>query len=122
MKNQPFTTKLANAWSGIRFTFRTENNFRVQTIIALLTLFGMVLLQPALLWWALIVICIGLVLAGELANTALETLIDHIHPEQHPLIGKAKDIMAGMVLILSITTVVIALLAVLDTLTGRFTR
>lgn len=122
MKNLPFTTKLANAWSGIRFTFRTENNFRVQTIIALLTLFGMVLLQPALLWWALIVICIGLVLAGELANTALETLIDHIHPEQHPLIGKAKDIMAGMVLILSITTVVIALLAVLDTLTGRFTR
>ncbi|MGV6818773.1 MAG: diacylglycerol kinase [Thiotrichales bacterium] len=116
MKNQPFITKLANAWSGICFTFRTENNFRVQTIIALLTLFGLVLLQPALLWWALIVICIGLVLAGELANTALETLIDHIHPEQHPLIGKAKDIMAGMVLTLSITTVVVAVLALVDTL------
>ncbi len=116
MKNQPFKQKLVNAWAGICFTFSTENNFRAQVLLALLTLGGLMLLQPTLLWWALIVLCIGLVLAAELANTAFETLLDRLHPDQHPQIGKAKDVMAGMVLTLSITTLFIAIFALLDTL------
>ncbi len=32
-----------------------------------------------------------LVLATELMNTAVETVVNHLSPEQHPLAAKAKD-------------------------------
>ena len=62
------------------------------------------IIQPDLLWYALSLICIALVLVAELTNTTIETLLDYLHPEIHPEIGKVKDIMAGMVLLLSFTT------------------
>lgn len=49
--------------------------------------------------WALVWLCFGLVLTLELINTAIEELLDHLHPEKHPAIGKAKDIAAGAVLL-----------------------
>ena len=38
---------------------------------------------------------------GEMANTAIETLADHLHPGQHPEIGVVKDVAAGAVLVAS---------------------
>lgn len=54
------------------------------------------------MWTALLVMNCGLVIAAELFNTALETLIDHLHPDIHPAIKRAKDCAAGAVLILSL--------------------
>lgn len=51
--------------------------------------------------WAIVWVCIGMVLGMEMLNTAIEELLDHLHPERHPNIGKAKDIAAGAVLITS---------------------
>jgi diacylglycerol kinase len=34
-------------------------------------------------------------------NSALEALADHLHPDQHPQIGVAKDLAAAAVLIAS---------------------
>ncbi|MCU7966912.1 MAG: diacylglycerol kinase [gamma proteobacterium symbiont of Bathyaustriella thionipta] len=115
MKNQAFHKKLSYALSGILFTLRTENNFKIQMFIAILILLSLLIIQPTLIWCALIIICIGLVLAAELTNTAIETLLDHLHPEIHSEIGKVKDIMAGMVLILSFMTVLVSVFALADT-------
>ena len=116
MKNQTITQKLKNAIRGIAFTYKTESNFRLHCLSAIVVIIVLIIFQPQWIWWALIIICIGLVIAAELINTALENLIDHLHPEIHPEIGKVKDIMAGMVLVLSLTAIIIALFAVLDTL------
>ena len=51
----------------------------------------------------------GLVLVAELLNSALETLADHLHPEQHPEVGAAKDIAAGAVLVASAVALVVGL-------------
>ncbi len=112
MKNQSILQKLKNAFNGIVFTYKTESNFRFHCYSTLATLIIFSVLQVAPIWWALIFICIALVIAAELANTAIENLVDHIHPEIHPAIGKVKDVMAGMVLILSFLAVIIGLLAV----------
>ena len=40
--------------------------------------------------WALLVLAIGLVLACEAANTALEALADRVAPERHPLVGEGE--------------------------------
>lgn len=43
-------------------------------------------------------------IAGELFNTALENLIDALHPEINPLVGAAKDCAAASVLIFSLAS------------------
>ena len=73
-------------------------------------------LQPAAIWWALIILSIALVLAAELVNSAIEALSDHLHPDIHPSIGKVKDMLAGMVLVVSIAAAIIALLAIFTSL------
>jgi diacylglycerol kinase (ATP) len=47
---------------------------------------------------------------AEALNTALEFLADVASPEFHPLVGKAKDVAAGGVLISAIGSVGIGLL------------
>lgn len=116
MKNQSIQQKLNNAIKGIAFTYKTESNFRLHCLSALIVIILLAVFQPQWIWWALIIICIALVIAAELINTAIENLIDHLHPEIHPKIGKVKDILAGVVLILSITAIIIAAFAVIDSL------
>jgi len=48
-----------------------------------------------------------------LFNAAIETLADHLHPQQHPEIGAVKDIAAGAVLIASIAAVFVAVAFIL---------
>lgn len=115
MKNQAFTKKLRNAFAGIGCAWTEERNFRVHVALGLVTLLGFAVLQPSALWWALIVVCIALVLAAELLNSAVEALTDHLHPELHPVIGKVKDMLAGMVLVISFGAAVVAMLALYAT-------
>lgn len=115
MKNQHFKHKLLNAWNGIRYAWDQEDNFRAHIFLGAAAFVFFLFVQPVLFWWGLIILCITLILAAELANSAIEALIDHLHPQLHPSIGQVKDMLAGMVLVLSVGAVVIALLALLDT-------
>lgn len=114
MKNQSFKNKLENALTGLLYAWDHEDNIRTQVALAGLTVLIFLFVQPALIWWGLIFLCIGMVIAAEIANSAMEALIDHIHPKIHPSIRHVKDMLAGMVLVLSGTTVLIALLAIID--------
>jgi undecaprenol kinase len=116
MKNQSLGNKLRNAFTGIRYAWTTEDNVRIHGAIAVGVVVAFLWVRPEPVWWGLIALCIGLVIAAELLNSALEVLIDHLHPEIHPSIGRAKDVLAGMVLVLSLTAAVVGALAVADTL------
>ncbi|AYH45688.1 diacylglycerol kinase [Azoarcus sp. DN11] len=118
MKNQPFPKKLRNAFAGIRVAWTAERNFRIEVVLALVTLGAFAIVRPAAPWWALIVLCVALVLVTELANSAMEALADHLHPEIHPIIGKVKDMLAGMVLVMSLGAAAVAAIALYATLTA----
>ena len=107
MKGQGFLRRFGYARSGIAVAFRRERSMRthgaaVVAVVIFLTLTG----APAL-WWALIGLAIGLVLVAEMANTAIETLADRLHPGQHPEIGVVKDVAAGAVLVATIVAIVV---------------
>lgn len=53
---------------------------------------------------------VALVLAFELANTAIEVLVDLVSPEPHPLARAAKDAAAGAVLVAAVGAVVVGTL------------
>ncbi|RJG23682.1 diacylglycerol kinase [Massilia cavernae] len=115
MKNQPFHKRLGFALTGIRYAWRGEKSFRVQLVAALSVVLVLIWTQPSMVWWALLLICTGMVLAAELLNTALEAVVDHLHPEIHPAIGLAKDCAAGAVLVLSVTAACVFIAFLADT-------
>jgi len=57
--------------------------------------------------WRWILLSIGLVLAAEAFNTALERACDAASPDFHPLVKAAKDAAAGGVLIAAATSAAI---------------
>ena len=60
--------------------------------------------------WQSLLLVIALVWLAEGLNTALEHVCDAAVPEHHPLVGKAKDVAAGSVLLVAGVAVVMGLL------------
>lgn len=116
MKNKPFHKRLGFAITGIAEGWRLEKSFRTHVTFATLAVVALGVLRPAPIWWAVVILTAGLVLAVELINGALEALIDHLHPELHPRIRVVKDMAAGGVLIVAVCALVVAVLMVWDTL------
>jgi undecaprenol kinase len=116
MKNRPFRERLVFAANGLGAAWRREHSFRTQAALAVLAVVILVLLQPAIVWWAIIAITIVIVLAIELMNSAFEALVDHLHPDRHPEIRIIKDIAAGAVLLASLGALIIGGLFLIATL------
>lgn len=87
-----------------------ESNAKIQLAAALAVIALGLWLGLAPRDWALLVLAMGLVLAGEAFNTAVEALCDRVAPERHPLVAKAKDVAAGGVLIASVAAALLGLL------------
>ena len=114
MKNRSLRERLACAWTGICRARQDERSLRTQLWVALAVIPALLILRPTLIWWALCVMMASLVIAAELINTALEQLVDHLHPERHPRIKRVKDCAAGAVLVLSIGAIWVGILMVLS--------
>jgi undecaprenol kinase len=89
---------------------------KIQVAAAAAALAFMAWRRPAPLWWAVVLLTIGFVLAAELANTAVEHLADHLHPEQHPSIKAVKDCSAAAVLVASVIALGVAAALVVEIL------
>jgi diacylglycerol kinase (ATP) len=82
-------------------------NIKIHTCIALLTIVLSILLSISALEWVCVVICIGMVIAAEMTNSAIEALVDLVSPEWNEKAGIVKDIAAGAVLVLAIISVIV---------------
>ena len=116
MKNRPLAERLGFAWAGIRAVFRRERSFRAQLLLGGGALVALAALRPGLVWTALVLLSAALVLALEMVNAALETLIDTLHPGFSEEIGLAKDAAAGASLIASFFAAAIGALMLLSRL------
>ncbi|MDX5321613.1 MAG: diacylglycerol kinase family protein [Bacteroidota bacterium] len=98
-----------HAFRGLKFLFQTQKHFRFH-LLATLAVNGMAwyLNLEKSEWWILL-LCCALVLGMEGLNSALEIALDRLHPEQHPMIGKAKDMAAAAVLICAIISGVVGI-------------
>jgi diacylglycerol kinase (ATP) len=99
MKNQPFLSRLGFALGGIAWSLRAERSFRIHVAAVVGVAAVLLWLRPAPFWWAAVALACALVLAAELADTAIENLADHLHPEVHPGIRRVKDCAAAAVLV-----------------------
>ncbi len=107
-KDHPsFLRSFGYAIEGFVTAVRTERNIKVMLAAGVLTVIMGFVAKLQLISWALIVICIGLVIFAELCNTAMEDLATQ---ELHPLAKRAKDIAAASVYVLSITAAIVGVL------------
>jgi len=109
-------TRLFNAigWSlaGLRTAFRHETAFRQELIMA-------AVLLPAGLWLGRgglekAVLCgsVFLVLIVELLNSGIESVVDRVGSEHHPLSGRAKDLGSAAVFLSLLNMAVVWLLLI----------
>ena len=106
---QSLPRSFACAFSGIAQGFG-QRNMRIHLVVAVLAIIACAVLRCTAVEWAIVLVLIGLVIAAELFNTAIEAAIDLASPDIHPLAKRGKDIAAGAVLVLAITAVVVGLI------------
>ena len=106
---------------GIGVTLRTQVSARLQLVAAVLVIVAGILFRIDRLEWIAVSLSIGLVLAAEAFNTALEALADAVHPDQHPLVGRAKDAAAGAVLLTAIAAAAVGAIVFLPRLLSWLT-
>ena len=101
--NHPsFRKSFGFALQGFRFAVRSERNIKVMLGgFALAVVAGLVVGLDATRW-GIVLLCCGAVLSAELFNTSIETVVDLVSPEYHPLAGRAKDIAAAAVYVLCV--------------------
>ena len=105
-----FIRSFGYAWEGFVTAVRTERNIKVMLAMGAAALIVGFLLQLDVTEWCIILVCCGLVIHAELANTAIEAVVDLATDELHPLAKRAKDIAAASVYVLSFMSAVVGLL------------
>lgn len=99
----------AHALRGLR-VFVSQPNARIHVVAALAVVALGWRLQVSRAEWLALVLAMGLVMAAEALNTALELVVDRASPEWHPLARDAKDAAAAAVLMASACAAVVGLL------------
>ena len=105
---QRFLKSFQYAVRGILSAFSSENNCRIQLMVALVVVGASWWLRLKPLEWALVVLCIALVIGMEMINSAIEKTCDRITREKDDYVRYIKDIAAGAVLWTSVGAAVVA--------------
>lgn len=120
---KPLTTKEAiktfrlhrvsirNAWNGVVTAFLTQPNLRIHLVLFLGVISLGYFFKITLIEYISIVVTSALVFTAEMVNTAVEAVGDEVAQGKYRrLVGVAKDVAAGAVLISAIFAIIVALL------------
>ena len=108
------------AWQGIRGCIGKEQNLSFHLITSLAVIIAGIGFDISRNEWIAVILCIGLVIAAELFNTAIERLVDFVSPQRHPIAGQVKDIAAGAVLVCALAAIAVGLIIFVPYLTRIF--
>lgn len=93
------------AFKGLGWLLMHENNFKIHILVSIIVCSVGFWLQISTAEWHVVLLLIGMMLATEAFNSAIEQLCDALSPAYNPLIGRVKDLAAAGVLVVAITAV-----------------
>ena len=96
------------AIAGIAYLLKTQPHARWHALCSLLVIIAGIAFKVERSEWLALIAAMALVWVAEAFNTALEVTCDAITREKNPLIGHAKDVAAGAVLIAALFAVLVA--------------
>jgi diacylglycerol kinase len=98
------------AFNGLKILIQEEHNSWIHIFITLCVVAAGFLLKITISEWIVVIFCIGLVIALEMLNSAIENIADFVSPERHAMIKKIKDLSAGAVFVGAIVSAIIGLI------------
>jgi diacylglycerol kinase len=115
-RRRSWARKFRDAFRGVVVGVRGQSSFRVHFFFAIVVIAAAALLQASWIEWAVLLLCISVVLAAEMFNSALESLAKAITDRHDPRLADALDTGSAAVLVASIGAVVIGALVFLHRL------
>ncbi len=106
------------ALEGVKYAFKTQFNFKIQFTLGLVTVLFGFLFNFNRFEWMILLLSICLVLSAELANTVVEVVVDLVTSEIKPQAKIAKDLSAGVVLVVSVFVAIVGLFLFLPHILG----
>ncbi|MBP7275521.1 MAG: diacylglycerol kinase family protein [Kiritimatiellae bacterium] len=98
------------AFRGIWTMIQSQHNAWIHAAATVAVITAGILWRIEKEEWTWIILAIVSVWTAEALNTAFEFLADATSPTFHPLVGKAKDVAAGAVLITAIGAAILGVL------------
>lgn len=98
------------AFNGLRILFKEEHNARIHLVVALFVVGMGFFCDISAMEWIALCFAIGLVIAMEIMNSAIENLSDFASQEHNLLIKKAKDLGAAAVLVCAVVSIIVGLI------------
>lgn len=109
-KKTPLYKSFGYAFEGIFTCIRNERNIKIHCTVAILVVIAGAVLGITPIEWCICLTLFGLVIALELVNTAIESVVDLVTTERKPLAKTAKDTAAGAVLVAAIMAAIVGLI------------
>lgn len=112
-----FRKSFSFALKGIRIALKSQNNFRIQFVYAVLATILAFILKFSVVEFCILFIVIGVVLICELFNSVVEFILDATYRNRYSkLVEMSKDMSAAGVLIASTLSIIIGSLLFLNKL------
>lgn len=102
-----FTDSINDALNGIITAIINERNIKIDFTIGILVFLASIFLGLSRTELLIICLVVGVVIAAEMINTAIENTVDLITKEYNPKAKFIKDTSAGAVLIIAFMAVII---------------
>ncbi|MBR1385963.1 MAG: diacylglycerol kinase family protein [Bacilli bacterium] len=119
-KSKNIIDSFKHAFDGLAYSFKKTKNLLVDVVFAVLVITAGFVFKVSLIEWAVLLLCIALVMSLEMVNTALEEAVNLAMPNLHPIAKISKDVSAGAVLFSAIISVVIGLIIFMPKFIGLF--
>ncbi len=117
-KKQKFSNVFENSFKGIRLVTKSERNIKIHFLVGIFTIILGFLLNFSTEKFCILLLAIGMVIISESLNSAIEFSLDAIFKNKYSrMVGMAKDIAAGAVMIATFLSIIIGVLLFFEPLT-----
>ncbi|MEG1900023.1 MAG: diacylglycerol kinase family protein [Bacilli bacterium] len=115
-----FIESFKYSFEGLKNAYLNEQSMMIHCIITVFVVGLGFILKINNIEWVIVLIMVGLVMAMELMNTAIEAVVDMVMPDIHPLAKIAKDSASAAVGVLSLVAFIIGCIVFLPNIISLF--
>lgn len=104
--------KFKDAFNGLKEALK-EKSVLIQCVLGLMAIIGGLIIRLDIYEWLAFIICIGLVISLEIANSTIERLCDLYTNEENEKVKKVKDMSSAFVLVAAIVSLIVCIITVI---------
>lgn len=108
MKNNNYKDSFSNAFWGLKFAFSEHPNFKIHLILSIIVVLASFYFQISKIEFLILILTVLMGFTVEFLNTAVESVCDLVTTQWNKDIKIAKDVSAGMMIVVAIGSIIIA--------------